>query len=647
MTSLPVPQQQGNPISPQHYPPPGSNPTSPTAQRTMMGTQQVVPLSMFVDNINNIMPPPQAQRSQSYTGAYAPYHHPGSATTAPRQSVGARSPTHTPRQSLVGFDPLAPGSNHGSNHGTMAPLSPSISPRIQMAMSTSPMATSPLASPSHKQHRAAHSFDAMDMNAVNKIAMEQERIRQEHNQKMRAQSVDVQATGTGKVQVTAGNGNGKEPSPKPPTGKGRKSKSPNRSRISGMFKKDKREKDKNAVPTRTSSMVEPKQRPPATTTMSLPNTPRSSGVQQQEQQRLSMYPGIASDLMDLKLGNLELPNLAKPSPTSFLTGKEDEVVRTSGEAAPFQMEIPGLPEIMVVGQLLLFVDTYRLTDQNFDLQQWVGYSRMDLRAVKIPQHIPIAQAILDCGDDIVIRGVVSKGSDEERLECVIFEGQRQFLAVFSGTHEEQAKGVSKNKKKAVPMDAAHKTVEVYGGYLEEYMKLEQEVFAILDKLTDEEPFCDVAFSGYSFGGAMATLGAFRYANARPTSRVSCLTMASPKAGFAMFQEIVKAQPNLKVMRLELGQDGKCQLPGVGGSHAGHTLVLNGSLGSKSEKVTRPVLAYEFDAPKPKKFGTKHPSLQAYLVALEEIVRLKLKWVKDFVGHSGKGVVVNNESRLVV
>jgi len=288
-----------------------------------------------------------------------------------------------------------------------------------------------------------------------------------------------------------------------------------------------------------------------------------------------------------------------------------------------------------------------LSDQNFDLREWVGYSQLDLRSVKNPQHIPIAEALLDCGENnIVIRGVVSKGLDEERIECVIFEGQRQFLAVFTGTHEQQAKGVAKNKKKVVPMDVAHKKVEVYEGYLEEYMKLENECFAILDKLTDEEPFCDVAFSGYSFGGAMATLGAFRYANARPTSRVICLTMASPKTGMSMFQSLVKSMPNLKVMRLELGQDGKCHLPS-GGSHVGHTLVLNGSLGSKAEKVTQPVLAYNFDAPKHKKFGTKHPSLQAYVTALEEIFRLKLKWVKDFVGTSGKGVVVNNESRLVV
>jgi len=496
------------------------------------------------------------------------------------------------------------------------------------------MSTSPIPSPTRK-HRGVHSFNAGDLNEINRIATEQERIRQEHNQKMRGHSVDVQLTG----KVPARN-----------SGKSEKTKSPSRkSRIPGIFKGSRKDKKGEAsVPVRASSMYEPKRTATVPGSASLPTTPMSS-VHRTADQKLSMYPGIASDLMDLKLNKLELPALAKPSPTSFLTGKEDEVVRTSGEAAPFQMEIPPLALVAVVSRLNLFVDAYRDMDQNFDLQQWAGSSRMDLRGVQIPQHVPIAQALLDCGEDVCLRGVVSSGSHaDDRLECVIFEGQRQFLAVFRGTTEQQSKGISSksSKKKAATLDEAHKKAEVYGAYLEEYTKLEAKCFAILDKLTDAEPFCDVAFSGYSFGGAMATLGAFRYASARPTSRVSCVTMASPKAGFSLFEQLVKSQPNLKVIRLELGQDGKCQLPGVGGSHAGHTLVLNAAL-AKSEKVPHAVLAYNFGAPKPKKFGTKHPNLQQYVVALEEIGRLKLKWVKDFVGTSGKGVVVNNESRLVV
>jgi hypothetical protein len=375
---------------------------------------------------------------------------------------------------------------------------------------------------------------------------------------------------------------------------------------------------------------------------SIPNTPNA-------ERKSSMYPSIVQDLMGLKLASLQIPSLAKPSPTSFLTGKEDEVVRTcEQEPAPHQIEIPTLPEFVVTARLNEFVENHRRVDQNFDLRQWVGLDRMDLRQVKIPEHVPIAHSLLECGDDISLQGVITKGSStDERLEVVVFEGQRQFIAVFRGTTEQQSKAGSKSKKKAVPLDKEHETVEVYQCFLEEYMKLEPECFALLDKLTEEHPFCDVVFTGHSFGAAMATLAAFRYANARPMMRASCLTLASPKVGFSLFRQMVNSLPNLKVMRLEFGQDGKCQLPSVGGSHVGNTLVLKASLGSNSLKTNQPVLAYKFDTPKHKKFKTTHPDLRSYVTALEEVARLGLPWAKDFVGTSGQGVVINNEARQVV
>jgi alpha-beta hydrolase superfamily lysophospholipase len=187
------------------------------------------------------------------------------------------------------------------------------------------------------------------------------------------------------------------------------------------------------------------------------------------------------------------------------------------------------------------------------------------------------------------------------------------------------------------LDKEHETLEVYQCFLEEYMKLETECLALVDKLTEKNPFCDVVFTGHSFGAAMATLAAFRYANARPMMRTSCLTLASPKVGFSLFRHMANTLPNLKVKRLEFGQDGKCQLPSVGGSHVGHTLVLHGSLGHNSLKTNQPVLAYKFDTPKHKKFKTTHPDLRSYVTALEEIARLNLPWAKDFVGNSGQVV----------
>lgn len=604
---------------------PGSQPNSPTPppRHSMLGTQPVAPLSMYTDNM-------MASSHQTPSGGNRspPYRHSTPMMIPPIPHVSATSPHH----SLLAFDPLLSGGGAGGRP---------------------PKSVSPQMSPLSKSHREVQSMNAGDLRDIGHTVLEQERIRQEHNQKMRGHSLDVHMSSSLHNPSNNNKNHSRGNSPNPPSkqtidGFPPAAKSPPRTRkLSGMFVKKEKKQHHRTKSLEASKIV----LPPSlenNSRASLPTTPRSdNGLSQKS----SMYPGIVSDLMDLNFNKLELPSLAKPSPTSFLTGKDDEVIRTSeAEAAPFQMEIPPLSECLVTARLNEFVDNYRSMDQNFDLQQWVGLSRMDLRQVKIPQHLPIAQSILECGDDVCLRGVVTKGSAnaDERLEVAVFEGQRQFLAVFRGTTEQQTKGISKSKKKtAVPLDEEHKGVEVYSAFLEEYMKLETECFAILDKLTDEEPFCDVVFSGHSFGGAMATLAAFRYANARPMMRVGCLTLASPKAGFPMFRQMVNSQPNLKVMRLELGQDGKCQLPGDKGAHVGHTLVLHGSLGSNAQKVSQAVLAYNFDSPKPKKFGTKHPDLRAYVVALEEISRLKLKWVKDFVGTSGKGVVVNNESRLVV
>jgi hypothetical protein len=158
-----------------------------------------------------------------------------------------------------------------------------------------------------------------------------------------------------------------------------------------------------------------------------------------------MYPAMIQDLMELNLSKslsqLQMPSLAKPSPTSFLTGKEDEVVRTCElDPSPHQMEIPSLPEFVVMSRLNEFVENYRRVDQNFDLQQWVGMSRMNLRQVRIPQHQPIVQSLLECGDDVTLQGAIIKGANaDERSEVVVFEGQRQFTVVFRGTTEQQCK----------------------------------------------------------------------------------------------------------------------------------------------------------------------------------------------------------------
>jgi len=486
-------------------------------------------------------------------------------------------------------------------------------------------------------------------------------------------------------------------------------------------------KDKGNI----SSPVKPKGNvsPPATSP-SIPMLPASNvGMEKENTQTQGPMGGIshkrqsstppeipsktmAQDLMELgdTLGNLQLPALlAKNAPTSFLTGTSDEVITTnaSSDPTPFQLEIPSLSEVVITTRLNEFVENYRQYDQNLDLSQFVGLNRMELMNMVnlsktnnstntnnnsntiVKEHIPVIESLLDTseGQEISIQGFLTEGGDlpaDSRVEAVIFQGQRNFTVVFRGTTEQQSKvlGNSKNKKRAVPLNpnavSLDKNVEVYSGFLESYSKVEEECFKLVDQLVDENPFCDVSFSGYSFGAALATLAAFRYATARPIMRVGCLTLASPKVGFSHFQHAVNTTPNLKVMRLELGghTETMCQGPTVGGWHVGHTLVLNshGSSGNSSNSNANPsndpksptsssqgnekqpsVSVYKFEAPKHKASGffkSSNPGLRKYISILENLATLQkngnhLSWPKDFANNAGAGVVVNNENRLVV
>jgi len=413
---------------------------------------------------------------------------------------------------------------------------------------------------------------------------------------------------------------------------------------------------------------------------------------------------MAQDLMELgdTLGNLQLPALlAKNAPTSFLTGTSDEVITTnaSSDPTPFQLEIPSLSEVVITTRLNEFVENYRQYDQNLDLSQFVGLNRMELMNMVnlsktnnstntnnnsntiVKEHIPVIESLLDTseGQEISIQGFLTEGGDlpaDSRVEAVIFQGQRNFTVVFRGTTEQQSKvlGNSKNKKRAVPLNpnavSLDKNVEVYSGFLESYSKVEEECFKLVDQLVDENPFCDVSFSGYSFGAALATLAAFRYATARPIMRVGCLTLASPKVGFSHFQHAVNTTPNLKVMRLELGghTETMCQGPTVGGWHVGHTLVLNSNSNanpsndpksptssSQGNEKQPSVSVYKFEAPKHKASGffkSSNPGLRKYISILENLATLQkngnsLSWPKDFANNAGAGVVINNENRLVV
>jgi len=382
---------------------------------------------------------------------------------------------------------------------------------------------------------------------------------------------------------------------------------------------------------------------------------------------------------------LALPSLARPAPTSFLTGSE--IVRSSEQdPSPFQMEIPALEQTLAAARLVQFVEQYRKEDLNFDLNRsLVGLNRIRLQAFVLgadtpanltEAHRPIVESLLEAADDVTVAGFVTAqdaDSADARHEAVLLERQMQLVVVFRGTTPEQAAKTSLFKKNNAKQnnvlevlgDNEIQDCKVYTAIKQAYMKLEAQVFARLDKYMDENPFCEVVFTGHSMGGAMTTLAAYRYAGNRSVVRVSCQTYGSPKVGNRVFRQLVNSLPNLKVMRIENVNDTKCLAPDANhGAHVGHSIVLskhNSDGNSNSAGGRLVAAAYKFDddhdvrkhrASKPNILAAafkKEKDIVSYVSSLEQMHQTKgFKWPIDYQGEDGTGVRgKDNEQRQVV
>ena len=388
-----------------------------------------------------------------------------------------------------------------------------------------------------------------------------------------------------------------------------------------------------------------------------------------------------------KHATLTLPSLARPAPTSFLTGKE--IVRSSEQdPSPFQMEIPALVDVLVAARLVQFVEHYRKEDMNLDLSMsFVGLSRSSMQSfvmnddsvhnhnnlpVSLTEaHRPVVESLLEAAEDVTVLDFYATEhaeSADTRREAVLLERQMQIVVVFRGTTQEQAAkspffkknhhSSKHNTLETLDTDTSHAECKVYASIKQAYMELEARVFAGLDKYMDENPFCDVVFAGQSTGGAMATLAAYRYATNRPMVRVSCRTFGSPKVGDRVFRQQANSLPNLKVMRIENANDPKCLAPDAAhGSHVGHSIVL-----SKTHDGSGIVAsAFKFDddhdarkqrSSKPNILAAafkKERDITSYVSTLEQMHQAKPRqWPTDFKGEDGTGVRgKDNEQRQVV
>jgi hypothetical protein len=359
--------------------------------------------------------------------------------------------------------------------------------------------------------------------------------------------------------------------------------------------------------------------------------------------------GTISPCPASRVDMLQLPLMAKPSPMSFLTGAHDPNMRTSEQdPAPHQTELPTAELLHTNVTFCTLMDTYRSMDPTFHFSMLAGVSSFALKEFAVTgkntvetaafteQHRPIVKALLECEKRVTVEGYAA----HENAEVAIFDvpALSQILVVFRGDDEHQAKPVrAKDARYCKVTDNLHpdQKVTVFPSFLEAYNGLEAGISALVDKLSDANPFAKVVFCGNSFGGALATIAAVRYASNRPTMMVSAHAYGSPKVGALNFRQLAHSLANLKIIRVENTDDTWVNTPADNSSikwdHVGHAITIGKSS----------VVAYRFDKNKPVSVANPFRKIErdskAYCQSLESRVNDK-QWVEEFRGEDvGDGV----------
>jgi len=380
-----------------------------------------------------------------------------------------------------------------------------------------------------------------------------------------------------------------------------------------------------------------------------------------------------------------------------------DIVLRSSELEPslHQVELPSCADLLVYARLCSVAESYREIDQNFDFSNLVGQSRLnseqfsrgsapfslsnsdntDLRhyGSVADSERSIMQSVFECTEDLVLESFFYEGSEEyNRVEVAVFSSQRlrQIIVSYRGPTELQLKPVktkhTKQKEEGGGVSILHpdQPAPVNPIFRDSYFtnKLEEQVFTSVNDLTSQNPFFDVVTTGHSFGAALATIGALRYALASPMIRVSCHAFGSPRIGGVLLRQLVNSLPNLRVMRIELDKDPWVLMPeGSKWDHVGHSIVISlqsspsASNDKDKKKISSPsVVAYRFKNRQPsggghfwmsasKKDRCKYShDIRNYVHGMEQFTNLKLPWAKSYEGEEGGGVTgLSHERRHLV
>mmetsp|Transcript_15635 Transcript_15635/g.33301 ORF Transcript_15635/g.33301 Transcript_15635/m.33301 type:complete len:711 (-) Transcript_15635:212-2344(-) len=375
--------------------------------------------------------------------------------------------------------------------------------------------------------------------------------------------------------------------------------------------------------------------------------------------------------------------------TSFLGVEDYRLTSSELEPSEFQLELPSKREMIVHGKICNLIDGYTAVHRNFNFAVLAGVSRgtlekeyerstADKPMIAGSAHRDVVAKILDCCDDLVVEGFIREyggeenggsGTHKDRVEACIFSSEtlRQLIVCYRGSTANQAKPLKSNffgKEESSSMLHEDQQVRVLSSFREAYFatSMEETVFALLENLASRKPFFDVVMTGHSFGAAMATIGAVRYATSQPMIRVSCHVFGVPRLGGEEWRQMVHSVPNLKVFRAENQFDPFIALPsGSDWIHVGHGISFgegadygvefnvrqfdrdrssNGNTMFRVPKVSlavNPLLAHSKD-------GKHDHEIKTYA---DKLISSGDKWFSEFSGFKGSGVNgANNEKRTI-
>ena len=318
-------------------------------------------------------------------------------------------------------------------------------------------------------------------------------------------------------------------------------------------------------------------------------------------------------------------------------------------------------------------------------------------------HRNVVRMLLDCAPDLVVEGFFREYSKDdsgagERMEACIFssESLRQIIVCFRGSTKNQAKPLQSqfffasklgtcralpnvdclpdqtNKRQfkgTAPLDKKEQDVPILDLFRSAYFSttLEKTVFVLLANLASRKPFFDIMFTGHSFGASIAQIASVRYATAKAQMRVKCTVFGSPRIGGQEWRHLVHSLPNLCIYRIENGADPFVEQPqGAEWKHCGHSIKIcesNSGVGVAFRALrfgVEPAESAEKSMIAPQNIlravqskvviptcSSQHRGDHEMENVVEKLVRSGDKWIADFVGMRGNGVLsVGNERRML-